>query len=1155
MTNSHGSNPRDPAGLRVHVAASLPRLADELAEVLTVAGTDPMSPELLAVPSFGMARWLRLELAQRLGASSAPTGARRRDGVAANIEIAFPDALRRAVLAAGRAPGEADPWEVERLAWTILPVLERAADPVVAFSTTNTDGGARYGLARRVADLFDRYAVHRPAMVAAWAAGRDVDANLEPIGPDWAWQPRLWRAARERIDRPSAPELLPQLLARVRAAELTLDLPPRVSLFGLTTLPGGMTFLDVIDAVATQHSVHLCLFRPAPGLVDVVRPVVAAKIAEAPSSGTSRRTADRTADVVAHPLVRSWARPYREALVLLTAAEAAGRFDPVIPIPDPATEPVTVLARLQADVRACRAPAGDFVAGPDDRSVEVHTCYGATRQAEVLRDVILGRLASQADLSEDDILVVSPSIDTFAPLVEAAFGPPARRGSLDEADPESANGAATPRLSYHVTDRSLRETHPTLGAFGALLELLEGRFSASAVLDFLALAPVRRRFDLSDDDLTTIARWVGQVDLRWGIDGPHRQEWGIPADFATGSWRAGLDRLMVGIAISDDLDSLAVGDIVPLGVEGSDLGTAGRLHDAIDQLAALAADAAHSRSPEQWCELLLGASTQLFATPPNEPHQRAALVELVATLAEESASATVSVTLADIRRALGDRLTGFARRSDFFRGGVTISSLTPLRGIPFRLVCVLGLDEAAFGAATLDGGDLVAASPHVGDRDDRAETRQALLETVLAAEQLVVICSGHDVVTNQPQPAAVPLAELRDAVLATVSPNDRPRISAQLDIRHPRQAFAPRNFDAAATESDRPWSFDPIARAGAQARRAASNESAPFLAEPLAGAPDAVVELADLCRFLRQPVREFLTGELELRLPRDPAETAEDLRTSVVALDEWKAADRLLDVVLDGGDPAVWHRRETALGSLPPGTLGVDRAREIAALVDELAVVAAAAGYERGRSRSQTIGVTLDDGTRLVGTVRDAGATQPGPVTVTYSRFKPDKLLVPWLELMGLAAHDPTTPWRAVFISRRASGRGIQTTTLMPTGDDRGEIETGARAALGVALDCLWRGRREPIPLFKSLSRQVHDGTATANDWHNRGGWADGDDPASRLVFSDVDLTALRRLPATEADPAGPATGRLDRYADYLWGAMERSTTRTVTTADDRSGL
>ena len=132
-----------------------------------------------------------------------------------------------------------------------------------------------------------------------------------------------------------------------------------------------------------------------------------------------------------------------------------------------------------------------------------------------------------------------------------------------------------------------------------------------------------------------------------------------------------------------------------------------------------------------------------------------------------------SSRLADVRRLLADRIKGVSRRPDFFRGGITVSSLTPLRWLPFRVICILGLDEAGTsgGSGVIDGDDLAASAPLVGDHDPRSEVRQALLEAVLAAgDHLVITRTGHNIRTNQEVPGATVLAELRDTIIATLAP-------------------------------------------------------------------------------------------------------------------------------------------------------------------------------------------------------------------------------------------------------------------------------------------------------------------------------------------------------------------------------------------------
>jgi len=66
--------------LILHQSNRLERLADDLAEVLRVPLALPLTPEIIAVQSNGMARWLRMRLADRLG-------------VSANIDFSLPSSL------------------------------------------------------------------------------------------------------------------------------------------------------------------------------------------------------------------------------------------------------------------------------------------------------------------------------------------------------------------------------------------------------------------------------------------------------------------------------------------------------------------------------------------------------------------------------------------------------------------------------------------------------------------------------------------------------------------------------------------------------------------------------------------------------------------------------------------------------------------------------------------------------------------------------------------------------------------------------------------------------------------------------------------------------------------------------------------------------
>src|SRR3954454_10549224 len=129
--------------LHVHRSDRADGLVAALRALLASPPEDPFAPEVVAVPTRGMERWLT----QRVSAAL---------GICANVEFPFPRRLTGAAVAAasGIDPDE-DPWLPERLGWPLREIVDEpwAADPARRFAGT-----------RHLARLFDRYALHRPDM-------------------------------------------------------------------------------------------------------------------------------------------------------------------------------------------------------------------------------------------------------------------------------------------------------------------------------------------------------------------------------------------------------------------------------------------------------------------------------------------------------------------------------------------------------------------------------------------------------------------------------------------------------------------------------------------------------------------------------------------------------------------------------------------------------------------------------------------------------------------------------------------------------------------------------------------------------------------------------------------------------------------------------
>jgi exodeoxyribonuclease V gamma subunit len=1161
-------------------------LLTPLADLLTQLPPDPFTREVVAVPTAGIERWVAQELSLRLG-----TAPGARDGICANVDFPFPGTLvTRALEAAAGLPEDGDPWAPDRLVWAVLARFEQQPDPRLWGPARShlaaADDGRRYQAARHVADLFDRYAVHRPAMVRAWSAGRDLGPDLRAIGAGHAWQPRAWRALRETLGVPSTAERLADAARRLADDEVALDLPARLSVFGLSALPA--SYLEVLVALAGPRDVHLFLRHPSPALWERIEHLHRQR---PPHRGP--RVDDPAAALPHHPLLRSWGRDAREMQTVFAAVGApSAHHQPALKAAGPPVEggPTrggpsrggpTLLHRLQDDLRHDRPPPGPPAGGRTDRrpvldrtdrSVQVHASHGRLRQVQVLRDAILHLLADSPDLEPRDIIVMCPDVEAFAPYVDAVFG--AQVVAVDDGDDPPPAGRDTPPLRVRIADRSLRQLNPVLKVLAELLDLADDRLTGPQVFDLLSRAPVRARFGFTDDDLARIEAWIPDLGIRWGLDAADRDRYDLGGVDAN-TWRFGMQRLLAGVAVADE-DLRLIADTVPYDdVEGSDVELAGRLAECVARLTSVITALREPRCLRGWAGVLTDAAHRLTLTAGSETWQQVQVHRLLETLLEQAGPAadTIALGLADVRVLLGDRLRGRPSRASHRTGDLTVSTLVPMRAVPHRVVCLLGMDDGSFPRRTVpDGDDLIDHVPFVGDRDPRTEDRQLLLDALLAAtDHLVVTYSGRDERTNEPLPPAVPVGELLDVVDATVATGALDARSEPVPARrwvvadHPLQPFDARNYRAAAPAEHGaggqasngrpaeglgvvgPWSFDRVGLSGAQAHAGDLAEVPPFLAEPLPPRDEdrQVVDLGQLVRFLEQPVRFFLGERLGVWLQTDRDAAQDGIPLDLTGLPKWAIGDRLLTALRQGHTRASWERAERARGTLPPDPLAGAILDEVCPTVEAL-VAAADVQLGTAPARACDVDLPLADGRRLVGTVGSVYGETLG--LVTYSRLGAKHRVAAYARLVALTAAAPATPWRAVLIGRCKRKDPVEVLQLGPLADDPHERRTEAAARLAVLLDLYDRGLRAPAPLYGNTSQAIARGVAdgkgpwgAAKDWEtsNAGFPNDDLDACHVAVLGGVATFDELMTPPPgpdEGEPAWPACQqRVVAWARRLW--------------------
>ncbi|MCX6396897.1 MAG: exodeoxyribonuclease V subunit gamma [Propionibacteriales bacterium] len=965
----------------VHRAERADLLAEGLADLVRTPLPDPFATELVIVPARGIERWLSQTLSHRLG--NAPG---RGDGVCAGVDFRSPGSLVAEVL----GTREEDPWSPDAVMWPLLRTIDQCVDEPWAQVLARHLGhgiegeegelrrGRRLAVARRLSRIFLSYAAQRPAMLADWESGGRGDGGGRDLPDDLAWQPELWRRTVARIGLPTPGQRHAQAVAALRAGSLVVDLPERLSLFGHTRI--NPTEAELLAALGEHRDVHLWLPHPSEVLWQSLRGKASA----------GWRKDDRSHVEVEHPLLAAMGRDVREGQATLLAVGAVEA--PALASP---ARGDTVLARVQADIAANRPPEPTTLV---DSSVQVHACHGPSRQVEVLREVVLGLLADDPTLEPRDVLVMCPDIDEYAPLISGAFG-------LGDAVAGSHPGH---QLRVMLADRSPTQTNPLLAVLSGLLDLADGRAEASRVLDLLATDPVRRRFGFTEADLETMTEWVAAAGVRWAWDASGRERYGLEA-FPQNTWRFGLDRVLAGVALSDD-SGLWLGPTLPLDdVSSTDIGLVGRFAEAVDRLEALTDQLHGTHGVAHWLDLLSDGVEQIADVPYGEEWQLAQVRRELAVLGR-SAGDDLTLRLPDVRAMLHQQLAGRPTRASFRTGTLTVCTMTPMRSVPHRVVCLLGLDDGVFPrGGSLDGDDVLSRLPRVGERDVRSQDRQLFLDAVMAAtDHLVITYTGFSESTGQERPPSVPLREFLDVVERTTPRDD-------VVTEHRSQAF---HSDYLTVTDRPPFSFDPDA---ARAAQAAAGERTPVtvLADLRPGpAPVADIELADLVSILQNPVAGFLRRRLEIELPREEDEISDSMPVELGGLARWQVGDRMLAALNAGRTPADAMQAEWRRGTMPPGRYGWRRTGEIVAAAGPL-TEQYAASTQGAPAKARDLEVDLGGGRRLVGAV--TGLHENRLVRVGFSRLGARQRLEAWVSLVALSAQAPGE-WIARVIGRGGEG-------------------------------------------------------------------------------------------------------------------------------------
>lgn len=869
---------------------------------------NPLEDEQILVQSPGMAQWLRLELAKGLG-------------IAAGINFPLPASFlwqmyTRVLL---DVPARSA-FNKESMTWKLMDLLDSMKTepdfaPLAQYLANDDDDIRKFQLSGKIADIFDQYLVYRPDWIMDWE--QDQDTALVAAGQPW--QPQLWRELVARTaELGQSPwhraNMHSRFVQTMAENSKVSGIPSRLFVFGISALPPH--FVESLEALALHTDVHLMVSNPCQHYwgderdPKFIRKLAARKLLnqhnQTPSDkgwfSKSGLSLDNL-DAIGNPLLGSMGKLGRDYFHQLHSLDA---FDVDVFVDDYTD---TILGALQRDIFELhdRTAPGQQTPLKPDPSLQVHSCHSPLREVEILHDRLLDMFDQDPELTPKDIVIMLPDIDSYAPWIRTVFG------SIDDQR----------RIPFAISDISAQSEHPILSALLKLLALDSSRCSAPELMELLEVPAIQNRFKLKAGDLDILRQWTQDSGIRWGLTPAHQAHFDLP-ELNANSWLFGIRRMLLGYAMPESTGVYQ--GVLPLNaVQGVNAALAGYLASFVSAAGQLIAELDTDRGIDEWIQFTNALLEQFFDT-----------TSLDSSESDESALKLVRDTLAHLYEQLqqagydqplsrtvfisylSDRLAQQRSSQRFLAGQVNFCTLMPMRSIPFKVVCLLGMNDGAYPRSIAPAGfDLIARHGRRGDRSRRQDDRYLFLEALLSAQKTLYISYiGRRIQDNSERIPSVLVTELLNYCEQGFALTPQ-----QLLTEHPLQAFSPSHF---LPDTSQQGLFSYIHEWLPAAVRDELPPS-PFLTGPLPEHKDfnkESVELAELLRFFSNPCRYFFNRRLKVYFSiQDQA--LEDTETFAMGpLENYQLKNELLSSLISREDQGTLVHRLQSRGDLPHSAFG-----------------------------------------------------------------------------------------------------------------------------------------------------------------------------------------------------------------------------------------
>jgi len=885
--------------------------------------SSPFSQEAILVQSPGMSQWIKIGLAQELG-------------IVAQVDFPLPSSFiwRLYQKLLPDVPAESA-FNKNNMAWKIFDILpgflnEPLFESLKSYLANDTqfinndeDGVLSYEqqklfmLCEKIADVYDQYLMYRPNWLQAWQEGDDNLADVDTSNV--LWQPELWRRLvnhtistleQSAYHRGNMHEALLVALENTSESQLKTLLPERLTIFGISALPNAQ--LEVFAALAAKIDVFLYFFNPSEHYWgDLVDEKTLAKIEVKYSVKPAIEAQGKDYYFVGNPLLSSWGklgRDYLEQLLQLEANWHDYFIDDFSPrLLSQIQQEIYQLAfkgeSLSSDKNWFISNEGKLAVDSQDNSIHLNDCHTPLREVEVLHDHLLSLFEQDKTLSPKDIIVMMPDVASYSPYIEAVFG-------------SAVNERFIP---YGLADLAIEQEKPILSSFNQLVNLPFSRFGVSDILDLLQVSHIADNFKIEENELDQIRNWLEKVGVKWGLNGEHKTEFEQGA-IELNTWVQGLNKLLLGVVQRDELTPF--NDIYAADhVEGMAANTLGKLLTFFDKLIQYKSLLMHDGTLLDKTLILEQMIIDFYDTQSDQSWDLMVLENLMTTIKNHYENKDYQGKISQkvmcylVKQGLKEK--GVGQR--FLIGKINFCTLMPMRSVPFKVVCMLGLNDADYPRSVQPMGfDLLPQSRRQkGDRSRKLDDRYLFLEALLSArEHLYISYIGRSCFDNTQRVPSTLVSELLEYIsrsfyqLDVDSDQVNNQFPNNLIQQHHLQPFNKAYYlsdNLTNEQSYNPtWMITPYELAED--------------AKPLAIVPDSEIELESFISALCQPQKRFYQSSLALKLPQGDEINKDEEPFSLDHLERYFYLDEFLTKALKGEHVA--QNQILQRGNLPLANVG-----------------------------------------------------------------------------------------------------------------------------------------------------------------------------------------------------------------------------------------